>query len=147
MTTMVYSIAPASLSFSTTVGHGRALLADGDVDADDAGALLIDDGVHRDGRLAGAAVADDQLALAAADRDHRVDGLDAGLERLLHRLPHDDARRHHLDLARVRGLDGAPAVHRAAQRVHHPAQHAPAPTGTSSRRPVRRTSSPSLSFR
>jgi hypothetical protein len=33
--------------------------------------------------LAGLAVADDQLALAAADRDHRVDRLDAGLQRLV----------------------------------------------------------------
>jgi len=30
--------------------------------------------------LPGLAVADDELALAAADRDHGVDGLDAGLE-------------------------------------------------------------------
>ena len=104
-------------------GHRGALLADGDVDADDAGAPLIDDGVHRDGGLAGAAVTDDQLPLAAADRDHRVDGLDAGLKRLLHRLPHDDARRHHLHLAGPRALDLAPAVDRPTQRVHHPPQH------------------------
>ena len=58
---------------------GGALLADGDVDADHVAALLIDDGVEGDGGLAGLAVADDQLALAAADRDHGVDGLDAGL--------------------------------------------------------------------
>ncbi len=104
-------------------GHRRPLLADGDVDADDAGALLIDDGVDRDGGLAGAAVADDQLPLAAADRDHGVDGLDAGLERLLHRLADDDARRHHLDLSRRGGLDRAPAVHRPAERVDHAAEH------------------------
>ena len=61
---------------------GRLLLADRDVDADDALALLIDDGVDGDGGLAGLAVADDQLALAAADRDHRVDRLEAGLQRL-----------------------------------------------------------------
>ena len=104
-------------------GHGRALLPDGDVDADDAGALLVDDGVDRDGGLPGAAVADDQLALAAADGDHGVDGLDAGLERLLDRLPDDDAGRHHLDLAGGRRLDRPPAVHRAAERVDHAAQH------------------------
>ena len=104
-------------------GDGRALLADGHIDADDAGALLIDDRVHRDGRLAGAAVADDQLALTAADRDHRVDGLDPGLQRLLHRLAHDDARRHHLDLAGRARLDRAAAVHRPAQGVDHPAEH------------------------
>src|ERR1043165_3279514 len=49
------------------------------LDADDPGALLVDDGVDRDRRLAGLAVADDQLALAAADGDHGVDGLEAGL--------------------------------------------------------------------
>ncbi len=61
--------------------HGRALLADGDIDAIEllalirAGvdALLVDEGVDGDGGLAGLAVADDQLALAAADRDERVD--------------------------------------------------------------------------
>ena len=50
--------------------HGGALLPDGDIDADHVAALLIDDRVERDGGLAGLAVADDQLALAAADRDH-----------------------------------------------------------------------------
>ncbi len=59
------------------LGHGRELLADGHVDADQALALLVDDRVDRDRGLAGLAVADDQLALAAADRDQRVDGLDA----------------------------------------------------------------------
>jgi hypothetical protein len=47
--------------------------------------LLVDDRVDRDGGLAGLAVADDELALAAADRDHGVDGLDAGLHRLVAR--------------------------------------------------------------
>jgi hypothetical protein len=44
----------------------RELLADRHVDADEALALLVDDRVDRDGGLAGLAVADDQLALAAA---------------------------------------------------------------------------------
>ena len=48
--------------------------------------------------LPGLPVADDQLALAAADRDHRVDGLDAGLQRLANRLPVDNARRDALDV-------------------------------------------------
>ena len=61
--------------------HRRPLLADGDVDADQVLALLVDDGVDGDGGLARLPVADDQLALAAADRDHRVDGGDAGLDR------------------------------------------------------------------
>ncbi len=75
-------------------GDGRALLTDRHVDAAHLllriAALpelaLVDDGVHRDGGLAGLAVADDQLPLTATDRDHRVDGLDAGLQRLTHLL-------------------------------------------------------------
>src|SRR5437763_10854101 len=55
---------------------GRALLPDSDIDAVELLALLarrvdvllVDEGVERDGGLAGLAVADDQLALAAADR-------------------------------------------------------------------------------
>src|SRR3546814_3363334 len=54
---------------------------------------LVDDRVDGDGGLAGLPVADDQLALAAADGGHGVDGLDAGLQRLVHRLALDDARR------------------------------------------------------
>jgi len=104
-------------------GDGRRLLADGDVDADDALALLVDDRVDRDGGLAGAAVADDELALAAADRDHRVDGLEAGLHRLADRLADDDARGLRLDLAGHRRGDRALPVDRAAERVDDAADH------------------------
>ena len=103
--------------------HRRLLLADGDVHADDAGALLVDDRVDRDGGLAGAAVADDQLALATADRDHGVDGLDAGLQRLVDRLPHDDAGRDDLDRPAGLRLDRAQAVDRLAERIHHATEH------------------------
>ena len=58
---------------------GRALLPDRTVDANHPLALLVDDGIENDGGFSGLAVADDQLALAAADGDHRIDSLDAGL--------------------------------------------------------------------
>ncbi len=99
----------------------RGLLADRDVDADHVLALLVQDRVDQDRGLAGRAVADHELALAAADRDHRVDRLDAGLERLLHRLALDDAGRLELDRARLVGLDRPLAVERLAERVHDPA--------------------------
>jgi len=99
------------------VCHGRALLADSDVDADDVLALLVDDGIGRDGGLAGLAVADDELTLAAADGDHGVDGLDAGLQRLLDGLALDDAGSRALDGAELRRLDGACAVDGLAQCV------------------------------
>src|SRR5690606_1570403 len=98
--------------------------ADGDIDADDTLALLVDDGVQRDGRLADFAVADDQLALAAADGDHAVDGLDAGLQRLLDGLACLDAGRLELNQARASRLNGALAVDGLAQRVDHSAQEA-----------------------
>jgi hypothetical protein len=75
-TTIVYAIAPVSSSLRTTFDDRRRLLPDRDVDADQVLALLVDDRVDRDRRLAGLAVADDQLALAAADRHHRVDRLE-----------------------------------------------------------------------
>ena len=68
------------------------------------------------------AVADDQLALATADVRHRVDRLDAGLERFLHRLAVDDARRLELERAGLVGLDRPEAVQRTAERIDHAAE-------------------------
>ena len=103
------------------VCHGGTLLADGNVNAEHALALLVDDGIGRDGGLAGLAVADDQLTLAAADGDHGVDGLDAGLQRLLDRLTVDDAGSAALNGAVLGGLDGACTVDGLAQCVDHAA--------------------------
>ena len=61
---------------------GGGLLADGHIDADHVLALLVQDGVHSQGGLAGLTVADDQLTLAAADGEHGVDGQNTGLQRL-----------------------------------------------------------------
>ena len=72
--------------------------------------------------LAGLAVADDQLALTAADRDHRVDRLQAGEHRLDHRLALDDAGSLVLGRARLGRVDLALAVERVAERVDDPAQ-------------------------
>ena len=80
-------------------------------------ALLIDDRVDGDGGLAGLAVADDQLALAAADRDHGVDGLESGLQRLFDRLAVDDAGREALDRVELGGVDRTLAVDRNAERI------------------------------
>src|SRR5262249_20732928 len=107
-----------------------ALLADRDVDAADLPGrvaavpvlLLVEDRVDADGGLAGLPVADDELTLAAADRRQRVDRLDAGLHRLLHRLPLHHTRRRQLQLAPPGRLDLALAVDRVAQRVHDPTE-------------------------
>ncbi|OEI69570.1 acetylglutamate semialdehyde dehydrogenase [Curtobacterium sp. ER1/6] len=118
-------------------GDRGALLADGDVDAADLlvlvarlpVGLLVDDRVDRDGRLAGLAVADDQLTLTAADGDHRVDGLDAGLQRLVDRLAGHDARGLELEGTTALGLDLAETVDRVAERVDHATEEAVADGG------------------
>ena len=106
------------------LGDRRALLPDRDVDADEVSAALVQDRVDRDRGLAGRAVADDQLALAAADRGHRVDRLEARVHRLLHGLPLDDAGRLELERAALRRLDRAEPVERVAERVDDAAEQA-----------------------
>src|SRR5258708_2981702 len=85
-------VEPAILLQDLGDGGGlEVLLPNGDVDADEVLALLVDDGVEGQGGLAGLAVADDQLALAAADGDQRVNGFQAGLHRGIDRVARDDA--------------------------------------------------------
>ncbi len=96
---------------------GLLALADGHVHADQVPVAVVDDRVDRDRALAGLAVADDQLALAAADRDHRVDRLQAGQHRLLHGLALHHARRLEFGRARVARVDRALAVERVSERI------------------------------
>src|ERR1700754_4102423 len=124
-TMIVRSRAPASsrvLARPATADGGHAL-PDRDVDRDDARVLVVDDRVERDRRFVGLAVADDQLALAAADRDHRVDRLQAGLHRLLDRLALDHAGGLELGRPRPFGVDVALAVERHAERGDDAAEH------------------------
>src|SRR5487761_1494839 len=110
------------LELAHHVGDGRLLLTDRDVDALHPGGLLVDDRVDRERGLAGLAIADDELALAAADRHHGVDRFVAGLYRLADRLAVDDPRRHALDRSRARGVDGTLAVDRPAERIDDAAE-------------------------
>src|SRR5690606_35183751 len=48
--------------------------------------FLVDDRIDTDGGLTGLTVADHQLTLTAADRNHRINGFDTGLQRLGYRL-------------------------------------------------------------
>ena len=118
-------------------GDVRLLLADGHVnviDRAEAGvtggfgglvdARLIDHGVHANRGLAGGTVANDQFALTAADRDHRVDGHDAGLHGLAHTAALDDAGGDFFNGIESGFLDGSFAIKRLAERVDHAAEHA-----------------------
>src|SRR5207302_11343080 len=102
--------------------YGRRLLADRDVDAMHVRVALVEDRVDQDRRLSGRAVADDQLALAAADVRHRVDRLDPGRERLLHRLADDDAGSLELERAGLLRVEWPTAVERVAERVDDPTE-------------------------
>ncbi len=104
-------------------GNGGLFLADGHVDAVHVGFFLGDDRIDAEGGLADLAVADHQLALAAADRGHRIHRLGPGVAGLMHRLPGDNAGGQHFDLAALLGGDRALAVDRLADPVHYPAQH------------------------
>jgi hypothetical protein len=83
---------------------------------------LVEDGVHAYGGLAGLAVTDDQLTLPAANRSHRVDGLDAGLQGLLDALALHDRRGLNFKCAAFLGVDVAAAVDRLPERVDHAAE-------------------------
>src|SRR5205085_9560398 len=106
-------------------GDRGVLLADGDVDALDlllrVAALpvvaLVDDRVDRNRGLAGLPVADDELTLPASDRGHGVDGLDAGLEGLLHRLALHNGWRLRLQQPLLGGVDVPLTVERPTERV------------------------------
>ena len=99
-----------------TRDRGR-LLTDGNVNADHVLSLLVQDGVDGDGGLAGLAVADDQLALTASDRHHRIDGKDAGLHGLVDRLARYHARSLAFDRAALGRFDRAEPVDRLAEGV------------------------------
>ncbi len=87
-------------------------------------ARLIDHRVHADGRLPGRTVANDQLALSPPNRDHRVNGHDAGLHRLADRFSFDDARGDFLDWVEGCFLNRPLVVDGLAERIHHPAEQA-----------------------
>ena len=101
------------------VGDRGSLLADGDINADEVLALLVDDRIERDGGLTRLTVTDDQFALAAAHGNHGIDGLQTGLHRLGHGLTFDHAGRNLFNNVEFLRVDRTLAVDRLAQGVHH----------------------------
>ena len=97
------------------------LLPDGNINTNDILSLLVQNGINSDGGLACTAVADDQLTLSAADRDHRVDTFQTGLQRDVYRLSVGNARSFDFNVAISVSLDFASAVNRLSQRIDHAA--------------------------
>ena len=98
------------------------LLADRDIDANNVAVLLVDDRVDRNRGLADGAIADDEFALAAAEREQRIDYDEPGLDRLRHQIPVDDRRRRALDRLQRLARDGTFPVERAAERIDDAAE-------------------------
>ncbi len=99
------------------VGNGGTLLADCNINTENTGVFLVDDGVDGHGGLADLTVTDDQLTLATADRDHGVDGLVASLYRLVYRLTPDHAWSYFLDRVGLGVAQRTFAVDRVTQCV------------------------------
>ena len=139
-----YCMAPESVTEAATIvvysstelgeglrhtSHVRHLLAASDIDAVDwtsaarlVGRLLVRTVSTQIEVLLRLSVSDDQLALAAADRDHSVDCFNARLQRLRNRLSVDDARRQDFDAAERLSGDRPAVIQRLAKRVHDSTQ-------------------------
>ena len=102
-------------------GHRACLLPDGHINADDILSLLIQNGVHCNGGLAGLTVTDDQLTLASADGNHGINGQDARLKRLVDRFPCDDAAGLMLDGPCLGCCNGSQTINGLAQHIDHTA--------------------------
>ncbi len=96
--------------------RGR-LLSDRGIHADHIARTLVDDRVERDGRLAGAAIADDELPLAAAQGDGRIDDEHSGRKGPLDQRSIDDRRRRPLHGRRRCGDNRLAAVERPAKGI------------------------------
>ncbi len=105
------------------LGNARLLLANANIDADELFALLVDDGVERNRRLARLSVTNDQLALAAANGHKCVHGADACLDGCVDGLAFDDARGDALHEAILVGDNGPLAVNRQANCVDDAPNH------------------------
>src|SRR5262249_19877466 len=114
---------PVILQLLHHLGDRGTLLPDCAVNANQVVAFVVDDSVQNHGGLAGLAVADDQLALAAAARNHGIGGLDAGSHGLAYRLPVNHPGRDAFNRDVLAGRDRTFVVNRLAERVDHAADH------------------------
>ena len=104
---------------SHSFGDRRRALTNGAINTDDIAAALIKNGVDRDRGLARSAVAQNQLALPAPDRNERVDHFQSGLKRHRHRRAIHDRCRGSLDRQTFARCHGPIAIERSTKRIDH----------------------------
>ena len=109
------------------LGHRALFLADSHINTDAAlgsgNILLVNDSVHRNSGFTRLAVADNQFALAFANRHHCVNGFDTGLERLFNGLTVNNTGGYNVQRHIFIGFYRTLAVQCVAERVHHAANH------------------------
>src|SRR5271170_2818539 len=103
---------------------GGTFLANGAVNANHVAAALVQDCVNDDGGFSDLTVANDQLALAATDGNHGVNGFDAGLDRFAHGLAIDHAGSEAFERIALGGLNRTFVINGIAERIHNAADHA-----------------------
>ncbi len=103
------------------MGYGALLLANGHIDADHPGTLLVQDGIGGDGGFAGLAVTNNQLTLTTTDGNHAIDGLNAGLQGHGNALALQNAGSRGFDGPPLLGLNRPVAINGLAHCVYHTA--------------------------
>ena len=113
---------PEILQCPNELSHGGSFLTDCHVDALYSLSLLMQDGIQRNGRFPGLAVADNQFPLASSDGYHGIDGLDPGLQRCVYRFSVHHPMGFPLHRAAASRLQRPLFVHRLPQGIYHPSQ-------------------------
>ena len=118
------SIIHSAVLFQSTndASYVGSLLADSYINADHAEAFLVNDSIDSNGSFAGAAVTDDKFALAASDRNERIDTFDAGLQRSINGFTICDTMSSRFYRAFFSISDLAFAVDRSADSADNAAQ-------------------------
>ena len=112
------------------LGNGGTLLTDGNVDAVEllglvvgvVPSLLVQHSIEGDGSLSGLTITDDKLTLTTTNWHHGVDGLETGLDRLVHGAAGQDTWSLDLSTAALSGLDWALAIDWVAESIDDTAE-------------------------
>ena len=107
--------------FTNNVSDRGSLLTDSNIDTGQIFAFLVDDRVDSYSSLTCLSVANDQLTLAAADRNHGVNRLQTCLNRLANGLTFNNARSNFFNNVKLSCFDRAFTVNRLTQGVNNAA--------------------------
>ena len=105
-------------------GNSGSLLSDRHINTDNAGILLVDNGIDSHGRFTGTAVADDQLTLSASNGNQCVDRFDTRLQRHVYRLTICNTGALRFNRAGRRIMDLTLPVNGLPQRIYNTPQQA-----------------------